>query len=240
MKVLITGATSGIGLALTELYARKDNQVIACGRNEQKLVQLEKSHPSVSTVQFDITDSNAVKTVAQRLEQDIDIVILNAGDCEYIDEPMQFDGELFERIINTNLISVGHCLQYWLPKIKPGGCIVFIGSSATLQPFPRAEAYGASKAGLKYLANALRISLSKHNIQVTLVEPGFVKTPLTDKNTFDMPFMVSPQRAAKEIIQGIEAGKPLIQFPKRLIWLLKMFSFLPQGVWQSLMNKGNN
>lgn len=229
-NVLITGATSGIGEALFEKYRQQQYQVIACGRNKQKLASYEVGSETVQTLAFDIKKPDAIKAAASKVST-IDILILNAGDCAYIEDINYFDGDLFANIIHTNLVSLGYLLQYFLPKLSAGGQVVFISSSAALLPFPKAEAYGASKAGIDYLANSLRVDLSKKNIDVTLVHPGFIKTPLTDKNTFDMPFMISSHRAADLIYQGVNSRKHYLHFPKRLTLLLKALSFLPTSIW---------
>ncbi|AZQ82969.1 SDR family NAD(P)-dependent oxidoreductase [Colwellia sp. Arc7-635] len=237
--ILITGATSGIGESLLHHYLANDYQVIACGRNKAKLKQLADSHADVIPVAFDITDSEQIKAAAAELKQiaRIDILMFNAGDCRYIDNAKAFDGELFASVIATNLQSLGYLLQYFLPKVDAGGQVVFISSSATLLPFPRAEAYGASKAGIDYLANSLRIDLKAQDIAVTLVHPGFIKTPLTDKNDFSMPFLLSSQQAASRIYQGVSAKKSYLHFPKRLTLLLKLLALFPDVVWQSIALK---
>ena len=192
MTVLITGATSGIGLALAKQYQSSGEDVIACGRDKAKLEGLFNS----DTACFDVTNKEQVLNACADLPT-LDTVVLNAGDCEYFESVIPFDSAMFERIININLIGIGYCLEALLPKIKPGGQLVLVSSSAHLLPFPKAEGYGASKAGLSYLAKTLRIDLAPHNISVTLVEPGFVKTPLTDQNSFSMPFLVEVESAAK-------------------------------------------
>tara|TARA_B110000467_G_scaffold54146_1_gene49522 strand:+ start:5892 stop:6635 length:744 start_codon:yes stop_codon:yes gene_type:complete len=237
--ILITGATSGIGESLLHHYLANDYQVIACGRNKEKLKQLADSNADVIPVAFDITDSEQIKAAAAELKQiaRIDILMFNAGDCRYIDNAKAFDGELFASIIATNLQSLGYLLEYFLPKVDAGGQVVFISSSATLLPFPRAEAYGASKAGIDYLANSLRIDLKAQDIAVTLVHPGFIKTRLTDKNDFSMPFLLSSQQAASRIYQGVSAKKSYLHFPKRLTLLLKLLALFPDVVWQNIALK---
>jgi short-subunit dehydrogenase len=235
-KVLITGATSGIGEALMNKYTDENYDVIACGRQSEKLSALYLTKQASQTLQFDITDGEQIEDAAAKV-CDIDILILNAGDCRYIDDVMAFNAQLFAEIINTNLISLGYLVKYFLPKLKQGGQLVFISSSATLMPFPRSEAYGASKAGVDYLANSLRLDLKAHDISVTLVHPGFIKTPLTDKNDFPMPFMLTAQEAAIRIFYGVKSKKSYLHFPKRLTLLLKLFRLLPNRVWQSLIIK---
>ncbi|WP_337843421.1 SDR family NAD(P)-dependent oxidoreductase [Rheinheimera sp.] len=235
-RVLITGASSGIGEALVHQYLKQGWQVVACGRNEAKLQQLSAVSPAVQPLRFDITDPAQIAVAALQVTE-LDLLILNAGDCRYIDDVMQFDGELFASVIQTNLISAGYLLQHLLPKLKRGGQLVVVSSSATLLPFTRAQAYGASKAGLDYLAASLRLDLQPYDIGVTLVHPGFIKTPLTDKNDFAMPFLQSAEQAAQRIYHGVQQGRMYLHFPKRLTLLLKVLALLPDRVWYWLAGR---
>lgn len=235
--ILITGATSGIGKALFEAYYNNGDKVIACGRNTKRLEAIKPK--AFQTCAFDMTNPTEIAEITKNVER-VDILILNAGNCRYIDNAKQFDGELFADVITTNLLSLGWLLQSLLAKVNPGGQVVFVSSSATILPFPRSEAYGASKAGMDYLARSLRLDLAKDNISVTLVHPGFIKTPLTDKNNFPMPFLLSSKEAAQRIFDGVKARKQYLHFPKRLTLLLKIFSFLPSSLWQSLILRKHN
>lgn len=230
--ILITGATSGIGLDLFKQYSAQGQQVIACGRNTKQLDLM--ANQAYKTCHFDITDKLQIAAIAESIES-LDMLILNAGNCRYIDNAKQFDGELFAGVIETNLVSLGWLLQYLLPKVKKGGQVIFVSSSATIVPFQRSEAYGASKAGVDYLANSLRLDLIKEEIGVTLVHPGFIKTPLTDKNDFSMPFMLTSEEAASRIISAIDKRKKYAHFPKRLTLLLKLFSLMPSSIWQKII-----
>jgi short-subunit dehydrogenase len=235
--ILITGATSGIGLALFHKYTERGDKVIACGRDANKLVKL--ADKAYKTCLFDITKPEQIEMETMNVDA-LDLVILNAGDCRYIEDAKHFDGKLFADIISTNLTSLGSLLEFLLPKVNAGGHVVFVSSSATIVPFPKSEAYGASKAGMDYLANSLRIDLASENIDVTLVHPGFVKTPLTDKNTFNMPFLITSDEAARRIVVGVNKRKQYLHFPKRLTLLLKLFSFLPSSLWQALILRNHN
>ncbi len=239
--ILITGATSGIGESLLHKYAEEGYRVIACGRNTQKLQQLADEYHDVVPLAFDITDIEEINQSVMQVSgiEKIDILMLNAGDCRYIDNAKKFDGALFSQVIATNLQSLGHLLEGFLPKVPAGGQVVFVSSSATLLPFPRAEAYGASKAGVDYLAKSLALDLKAEAIDVTLVHPGFIKTPLTDKNDFSMPFMLSSEQAALRIFDGVRARKSYLHFPKRLTLLMKMLALFPDVVWQSIALRSN-
>ena len=232
--ILITGATSGIGLALFEHYVARGDKVIACGRDSSKLSLL--SNKAYKTCLFNLNNPAAIENQLKGVGG-IDIVLLNAGDCRYIDDAKNFDGKLFADIITTNLTSLGWLLQFTLPQLINGGQLVLVSSSATILPFPRSEAYGASKAGMDYLANSLRLDLAEHSIDVTLVHPGFVKTPLTDKNDFNMPFLMTSNQAASRIITGVDKRKRYLHFPKRLTLLLKFISYLPSSLWQKIITR---
>lgn len=234
MTVLITGASSGIGLALTRHYQSLGKTVIACGRSETKLESLFAGNDNTQTLSFDVTNKQQVKDQTSQLAH-IDTLILNAGDCEYFDSVMPFDSDKFERMIKVNVLSMGYCLEALLDKINPGGQLVIVSSSATLAPFSKAQGYGSAKAACSYLAKSLSVDLAEHNIAVTLVEPGFVKTPLTDKNTFAMPFLVSAEQAASIMVKAIARRKSLVRFPRSLMVMLHLLALLPINMLTKLV-----
>lgn len=236
--VMITGASSGLGLALAHYYAQNSYKVIACGRNKEKLSELTEKYDNIETLIFDITQAEQVNNAAIRCHNTIDILILNAGDCEYIDEVKNFNSELFERVIKVNLIAAGYLIAAFANQVSRGGQLVFVSSMVTTMPFPKAHAYGASKAGINYLANTLRFDLKAENIDVTIVQPGFIKTPLTDKNDFSMPFLLTSADAAKRIYQGIKQRSKTVIFPKRFYYLLMFMRLLPDFLWHKMFFKG--
>ncbi|MGZ9897409.1 SDR family NAD(P)-dependent oxidoreductase [Shewanella gaetbuli] len=241
--VLITGATSGIGLACAEYYTAKGFNVIACGRNQSVLNSLNVSH----TLGFDITNAQQVKQAAAELQQylaseqlTLQQVILNAGTCEYVDDVMHFDASLFSRVIETNLVAVGYCIESFLPLITAKGQLGLMSSSAIYLPFSRAQAYGASKAAIDYLGRSLRLDLNLNpvtEIGVSVICPGFVATPLTDKNDFDMPMRISSEQAAVEIFNGMAKKQFEIHFPKKFTRLLKFLSWLPENLQLKILAK---
>ena len=232
-KIVITGATSGIGEGLAKHYANSGDEVIACGRNQEILSDLQRNF-AMTPKAFDLTDPEAIKSNFADVDE-LDLVILNAGGCEYIDNANEFDGKLFERIMRINLISVGHCLEVLLPKIKSHGQLCIVSSSSSYLPLPRAEAYGASKAALSYLARTLSVTLK--NIDVTVVHPGFVETPLTDKNDFPMPCKVSVDEAVERIVDGVAKRDKEVHFPKRFTLILKLFRLLPFALWSPIAKR---
>ncbi|HHQ4471985.1 SDR family NAD(P)-dependent oxidoreductase [Aeromonas sp. S41-2] len=238
-RVLITGATSGIGFQLALDYRRAGWQVWGCGRDGERLLALGRH--GITPLQFDGRDASAVSEAAASLPR-VDLVILNAGNCEYMDVAEGFDGALFARVIETNLIATGHALAAFLPLLGAGGRLAIVSSSVSWLPLPRAEAYGASKAALDYLADTLRLDLAGKGIGVTLIRPGFVATPLTAKNDFPMPCLVTVEEASRAIMDGLTAGRHQIHFPRRFIWLLRLLGALPTGLWlrlgRTLVSKG--
>ncbi|TMP87034.1 short-chain dehydrogenase [Pseudoalteromonas ruthenica] len=232
MKVLITGATSGIGEALAKRYAQQ-HDVIACGRDEQKLKELEDSQGQghIKGLSFDVTELEAIKSATTDIDE-LDLVVLNAGNCEYVDDARHFDSALFERVITINLLSLGYCLEALLPKLKSGAHLAIVSSSVTYLPLTRSEAYGASKSGATYLAKSLAVDLK--DIDVSVIHPGFVKTPLTDNNDFPMPMAVSAEQAAEYMYKGLQKRRKEIHFPKRFTFILKLLRVLPWPLWRKI------
>lgn len=235
MKILITGATSGIGKQLALDYQKDGHEVWAVGRNEQVLQEL--SDIGLHTGQVDLTDRDSTLHWFSTLDT-IDLAILNAGNCEYVDLP-KFDSALIQRVMRANVESLAISIEGVLPLLRSSQTrhLAIVGSSAAYVALPRAEAYGASKAAAAYMANTLRVDLLQEKIVVSLICPGFVKTPLTDLNDFDMPFRITTTEASNYIRVGLAKKKAEIHFPKRFTLILKILSWLPQPVWTRLAQK---
>lgn len=231
--VLITGATSGIGRQLAQDYASQGVTVVACGRNHLVLNSLAQRFACVIPLQFDITDLDASKQAISSLNVTPDLWVLNAGDCEYIDNGI-VDAGLVKRVFDVNVIGLANMVEACQDRFQAGHRIAVIGSIAGEVLLPRAEAYGASKAAVSYFANTLRLALKPKGIEVTTVYPGFVKTPLTDKNTFPMPMLVTAEQASKAIRGGLHDGKTSIYFPKLFTSILRVIGALPYS-WQNLI-----
>ena len=236
-RVLITGASSGIGMHLARSYLAAGWQVTAGGRSLNKLqAAIASPLPALTLCTFDIDDGAEVIKQLKRVKE-LDLVILNAGTCEYMDDALAFDSALFKRVINTNVIGTGYCLEGVLGNIKQGGQLAIMSSSVTLLPITRSEAYGASKAALDYLTRTLAIDLSPKGIAVSLIRPGFVDTALTKKNTFSMPGMISGEQASQFIMQGLEKRKLGINFPKTFFLIMKLITLLPNSLWRRIAIK---
>lgn len=232
MKILITGATSGIGEQLAIDYHKDGHEVWALGRNQKALDELAKL--GIHTAQIDLSNREESLQWFNTLTT-LDLAILNAGTCEYVDLP-KFDSALISRVMRGNVESMAVSIEGVLPALRNSKRphLVGVGSAVTYLPLPRSEAYGASKAAIAYLLDTLRIDLYHENITVSHVCPGFVKTPLTDRNDFPMPFRVTADQASRAIRQGIEKRKTEIHFPKRFTYILKTLSLLPTRLWTKL------
>lgn len=234
--VVITGATSGIGERLAKDYAESGFHVYACGRNQEKLAALSSYSRNISTLQFDLTKLSDVKAAFVGLDIHPNLWIFNAGDCEYIDDGL-IDAALISRIMEINVSGLANCIEASQRYYRSGDHIVVMGSIASEVALPRAEAYGASKAAVSYFARALHLALSPKGVVVTTVYPGFVATPLTDKNTFTMPMLISVEEASKAIMRGISKKRPHIYFPARFTSILRLIGLLPYALQAKLVGK---
>lgn len=235
---LITGASSGLGRALALHFARSGWQVVALARSQVLLEQLRLEHAGIDILPVDLTDSAQLAAATAELSARygrLDQVILNAGTCEYVDAEDLNLGS-FERTFHLNVLAVVACIKAWLPLLQRSSTprLAIVSSLAHLFPFGRAEAYGASKAAISYFTDSLRVDLAHTPIQVCLIEPGFVDTPLTQKNDFPMPFLLSSADAASRIYRALALGSLRLQFPRRLTWSLKLLNLLPYRLRQQL------
>lgn len=238
LTVWLTGATSGIGLAVLAELVHKGHRVIATGRNRDKLESIVAEYgPAVTALPGDVTDPEDCQRFREQLMtmEPIDWAILNAGTCEYMDVSA-FDADLVSRVINTNVVGTARAIEAVLPALRASRnssrrpLLAVVGSSAWWFPFTRAEAYGASKAGVAYLTESLRADLAGEGIDVSLVSPGFVRTPLTDQNDFAMPFLMEAEDAARIMVRDLGRHRLDIHFPKRFTLMLKLLACLPRSL----------
>ncbi|MBC3378048.1 SDR family NAD(P)-dependent oxidoreductase [Serratia fonticola] len=234
MTVLITGASSGIGAGLAKSWADDGCQVIACGRDRARLEVLQQYNPNITLRVFDMTDREACRLALA--DCTADLTVLCAGTCEYLDQGV-VDAALVERVMSTNFQGPVNCLAALQTQLLPGSRVALVSSMAHWLPFPRAEAYGASKAALTWFANSLRLDWEPKGIAVTVVSPGFVDTPLTRKNDFAMPGQVSVDDAVKAIRRGLAKGKEHIAFPTGFSLVMKLLSGLPNFLQRRLLRR---
>ncbi|KPQ25066.1 MAG: putative short-chain dehydrogenase [Halomonas sp. HL-48] len=237
-RIWLTGATSGIGEAVAKKLIAEGHHVVVSARNQTALDALCEGRPNAYPLALDVSDRQAVLAAGQQIGERLgalDLALFNAGTCEYLDAK-QFDMALIERVFTPNLFGTLYGVEAALPLLraarkegKPARLAATSSASAYL-PLPRAEAYGASKAAVSYFLESLRLDLDQEGIDVSLIHPGFVKTPLTERNDFPMPMQVSADAAAEAIIHGLVKGHLDIHFPRRFTYLVKFLGILPPGL----------
>lgn len=246
--IWITGASSGIGASLAYSYAAQGWQVIATSRNLSSLQQTFADNALVHCLACDVSDEAAVMDAAAEIECRFGYlthVVVNAGHCEYVDE-MPIKSSMFQRLWAVNVMGAVHTVNAALPLLQAAkaqcgrsGHVVTIASQVVFAPFTRAECYGATKAALDYLMKSWRLDLAAYDIDVSVIYPGFVDTPLTRKNSFSMPFIQTTDQATQRIQVAIEKRVRQCIFPRRLYALLLLSKIFPQS-WQALMLKGQH
>jgi|YNPMSStandDraft_1061717.scaffolds.fasta_scaffold00038_27 short-subunit dehydrogenase len=239
-NILITGASRGIGKALVASYLNKNNRVFAIARNTENLSVLK--HQFQQQLEFttcDVSEPNQVRnafSLAENYLNKVDIAILNAGisGSEGFDN---FLSEKFIKIYKTNLFGVVYFFEHLIPHFKNngGGVLAAVSSLADVRGFPGSAAYSSSKVALTHTLEAARAELSKFNIRVVTIRPGFVRTDMTAKNRFPMPFMIEPEKAAEIILNGIERGNLRINFPLPTYLLTNLIKFMPDGLYDFIM-----
>lgn len=236
--IWLTGASSGIGEALARQLAPLCRHLFITARTADALQDIAQGHDNVSVLVADITDELALKNAASTIQQKygrLDTVIANAGTCEYVDVN-NFEPAMFRRVHETNLFGLVNTVAAALPLLKQSqrGYIVGVSSSVAMLALPRAEAYGSSKAAVTHFLESLKADVAAMNIDVSVVSPGFVKTPLTDVNDFPMPMRISADDAAREIIDGLRRRTWHIHFPKRFTRILWLIGHLPATLRQRI------
>ena len=237
--VWVTGASSGIGRALALNLARRGERVAVSARGEAELQSLVKEAEGaaggIHPYPLDITGAESCAETIDRISDElgpIALAILNAGTHHPI-EAENFAASDLQRLIAINLIGTGNCLDPLLKRMIPAraGHIAIVASVAGYRGLPTSAYYGASKAAQINLAEALKFDLDRHGIKLQLVNPGFVKTPLTDKNEFPMPFLMEVEEAAERMARGFETRAFEITFPRRFAYLLKLLRMLPYRLY---------
>jgi short-subunit dehydrogenase len=232
-RIWVTGASSGIGAALARELADRGASVAVSARNADALREVAGGRMHVEPL--DVTDRAATVAAGHAVRTalgGLDAAVLNAGTWSRF-HVEHWDSQAFADQLQTNLMGTVHALEAVVPTMlaEGRGRIVGTASVAGYRGLPGAEAYGATKAALLNLLESLRGSLGPRGIVVQTVSPGFVKTPMTDRNTFPMPFMVSPAQAARAIADGMARDKAEIVFPLPMMLLMKAARLVPVRAW---------
>ena len=231
----VTGAGKGIGRALALTLARRGWTVAASARSQDDLAKLaDEATPlagRIVTFPLDITDEAAVLETVARIEAELaplDVAVLNAGTHRPISAD-RFDTTAFRTLVDTNLMGTVHCLGALVPRLiaRGAGRIAVVASVAGYRGLPSAAGYGATKAALINMCEALRPDLARHGVALQVISPGFVDTPLTRKNDFPMPFLIAPEEAAEAMARGLERDSFEVVFPWRMAVTMKLLRLLP-------------
>ena len=238
-SILITGASSGIGAALAEEYASPGIKLVLVGRNTRRLKMTEDICRRLGATVFisvlDVTDDKALERVFDDLGP-FNIVIANAGISSSRSKSM---AQNTREIFSVNIDGLANTVLPAISKMKEqgGGNIGIVSSIAGFQGLPSAPAYSASKAAAKIWGAGLRARYAEENIVVSVICPGFVETPMTDKNDFLMPWKIRPPLAAKAIRQGLQRGKSLIIFPWQMALIINLVNVLPRPLVEWIFQK---
>jgi len=242
-KIWITGASSGIGKALAIKFANEGWQVAASARRENLLQKLHDSYANIIPFNLNVKDENAAKKVFQNILekfQNIDICVF----CTGIHDPeseKKLNSEKIREIMETNFFGTLNCIMavndYF--RKKEDGHISIVSSVAGYRGLPAASGYCASKSALTSLAESLYFDFKRHNVRVSLISPGFIKTPMTDKNKFPMPMIKSPEFAAEKMFIGLTKKNAFeIHFPIFFTMLMKFLKIMPNWLYFLLVKKG--
>ena len=240
MKILITGASSGLGAELARQYATKDNSLILLARREDKLRALkEELSPYAKNVKIIVADVTEFEILQKKIEilGFIDMLILNAGiSIGHSEELTSFMD--FKRLYDVNVLASHAILEVLLPKFQEqkSGKIVFISSLASLISMPTSKAYSSTKRAVNAYAEGLRYKYNKDGIKVINILPGFIVSEMTDKNNFKMPFLLSTQEGVQKIIKAIEKNKRIYAFPLRFYLIISTLNLLPKFLREKIVN----
>ena len=243
--VWCTGGGKGIGRALALRLAREGCRVAVSSRTESDLVALAaeatKCSGEILPFPLDVTDEQAVARAVDNIEKAIgplELVVFNAGTHIPV-RANELSVKPFRDLMEINVMGVVHGLAAVLPRFieRRSGHVAVVASVAGYRGLPTAAAYGASKAALINMAESMKPELDQYGVRISIVNPGFVRTPLTDKNDFPMPFLIEPDDAAERIVRSLARGCFEIAFPRRFVWGLKVLRCLPYALYFPLARK---
>ena len=240
--IWITGGSSGIGKSLAYKFANEGWQVAISARRENLLKEISESNEKIKSFPLDVTDKVRCKEVFEQIKNyygDLDVCFFSTGTWSPKEEK-DIDVEQIENVFKVNFFGTINTIKAVEGhfKNKKNGIITIVSSIAGYRGLPNTTGYGPSKSALISLAESLYFDFERYNVRVCLVCPGFIKTPMTDKNDFKMPFLKTSEFAADKIYDGlINKNKFEIHFPKELTLTLKFFKLLPSKIYFYLVKK---
>ena len=240
--IWITGASTGIGKALAIKFAKNNWNVAASARRENLLTELAESNENIYSYPLDVTNKENCKKVFKKIEdkfKNIDISFFSTGTWDPKKEK-EIDVEQIENVMKVNFFGTLNCIksveEYY--RKKGNGHISIVSSIAGYRGLPNSTGYGPSKSALNNLTESLYFDFKRYGVRVSLVSPGFIKTPMTDKNDFKMPFLRTVDYAAEKIFEGLtKSNKFEIHFPKQLTLMLKFLKLLPNSWYLGLVGR---
>lgn len=235
-KYWIIGASEGLGRELAIQLSNLGVELIVSARNEIRLNELSL-RTKAKVIPLDVLDINAVRKAFKAVGR-IDGIVYAAGDYTPLNSTVWNIDEV-DKMIAINFTGAARVLGLVVPKFiaQNYGHIVMIGSLSGFRGLPNAIGYGASKAGMMHLAENIKADLYKSNIKVQLINPGFIKTRLTEKNNFKMPFIMSAEDAAKHVIRAMRRNRFQTNFPVMFSLIFRMTNFLPAFLYFWLFSK---
>ena len=240
--IWITGGSTGIGKALAIKFASKGWNVAVSARRTELLTELSNDYENISSFPLDVTNKTQCKEVFEIIKnkyENLDICFFSTGTWNPIKEK-DIDVEQIENVFKVNFFGTVNTIksveQYF--KEKKSGTITIVSSIAGYRGLPNSTGYGPSKSALNNLAESLYFDFKRYGVRICLVSPGFIKTPMTDKNDFKMPFLKTTEYAAEKIYDGlINKNVFEIHFPKSLTLILKFLGFLPSKIYFGLLGR---
>lgn len=241
-RVWIVGASSGIGAALAADLDARGARLALSARNAGRLRDVAEGLRDVMVLPLDVTDAGAFTPAMMQILDawgGLDLVILNAGTYTPL-RAWDLTTDTARQTVHTNLLGVMDGVAAVVPQMlrQQGGAIAIVGSVAGYRGLPKALAYGPSKAALINFAETLYLDLAPQGVSVFIINPGFVATPLTAQNDFDMPALISAEDAARRIVRGFAGGAFEIHFPQRFTRVMKLLRWLPDRLYFSLVSRG--
>ena len=241
--VLITGASSGIGEALAVEFGRRGASVGLLARRAEVLAEVARKVEAAGgrafCVAVDVRDAEEVRAAAARVTEHfgrVDVLVANAGIGE-ITSARQFDIEVVTQVLSVNVLGALNSVAAVLPEMlaRGSGQIVGISSLAAFRGFPGSGAYCASKAALSTFFESLRAELRPQNIYVTTIHPGFIDTPMTRGRVQKMPFLQNAERAARQMVDAIEARRRTYAFPWQLATIVRLLKWMPDALYDRML-----
>jgi short-subunit dehydrogenase len=236
-RAILTGASSGIGAALARELGRRGWAVALLARRLDLLRELEREVGGSVAIECDVTDRASVQEAVRKAGGTFDLAIANAGVGKAM-PATKFNIEDAEWMVRVNILGMMYLFDAVIPLMveQHSGRFAGVASLAGLRGLPATSVYSATKAAMQAFLEANRVDLAPHGVGVTIINPGFIETPMTEKNEFRMPFLMTAEKAARIIGDGLERGKRVIEFPRPMSLLMRTLRLVPDAIYDRATN----